>query len=102
EPLAPKKECVCISGDKAFYSYFSDSYATVKQISIDSTAIETLTDSQVIFDANTVAYAQIIPAIETLKNNHNCFRIHPKNTSFIIGSDSSLDRGEVVQFKEDE
>ena len=101
KPLAAKKKCVCISDDKTFYTYFLDSYDTVKQISIDSSVIDTLTNTQIIFDANTVSYAQIIPVVEALKNNHNCFRIHPKHTAFTIGSDSSLDRGVVVQFKED-
>lgn len=99
--LAAKKECVCVSEDKTFHRYFLDNYATVKQISISNNNLKTLTNTQVIFDANTVAYTKIIPAMETLKNNHNCFRIHPKHTAFTIGSDSSLDRGEVVKFKEE-
>jgi GT2 family glycosyltransferase len=53
--------------------------------------------AQLIFDNNFIGFKPIIKAFEHHKNQNITFRILPKSTGFIIGSDSNLDRGEVVQ-----
>lgn len=50
---------------------------------------------EVIFDANTLLYQEIIANLTHLKNGVT-FKIHPKNTNYILGSNSSETRGEVI------
>jgi GT2 family glycosyltransferase len=49
----------------------------------------------VIFDNEFIANKIIIQHFEKLKNEKVSFKIHPKNTQFLIGSTSSKNRGEV-------
>jgi len=50
---------------------------------------------EVVFDNDVMLYQEIIDNIDALKNGIT-FKIHPKNTNFILGSNSSESRGEVV------
>ena len=56
-------------------------------------------ESEVIFDANMLSFKEIISFIET---NHLdtsvTFKILPKNSKFVIGSDDAVSRGEVISF----
>jgi len=51
-----------------------------------------------IFDANYMSYAQIFSVMKQLKQQGNQFRILPKESRFILGSDRSDDRGTVTVF----
>jgi cellulose synthase/poly-beta-1,6-N-acetylglucosamine synthase-like glycosyltransferase len=56
-------------------------------------------NSEVIFDANTLSYTEIIEQILILqKNNTHTFKILPKNSNFILGSNNSKQRGEILYF----
>ena len=56
-------------------------------------------NSEVIFDANTVSFKEIIEQISILqKNNSHTFKILPKNSNFILGSNTSKHRGEILHF----
>lgn len=59
-----------------------------------------ITDRQrFIFDNNFLSFKAIIDFIKTSsKNSNSTYRILPKNSRFIIGSDSSIGRGEVLEF----
>lgn len=52
--------------------------------------------SEIILDANNISFKEIISFIEKNKNKTFTFKILPPNCNFIIGSNSSNDRGEVV------
>src|SRR5690606_3565052 len=53
--------------------------------------------TQVIFDGNSMDYKSVIEYVRCSKKDKKLtFRILPKNSQFIIGSDSSEERGEVV------
>ncbi len=52
----------------------------------------------IVFDNAFISNKEIIEMIAQLKSVKISKRIIPKNTSFLIGSDSSTDRGKVVQF----
>jgi len=57
--------------------------------------------SEVIFDANSLPYKEIIKNIENLhQQNKLNFKILPKKSDFIIGSNDSIHRGKVIQFNE--
>jgi len=64
-----------------------------------SKALEALENTQIIFDTNYVSYHSIIKQMEASeKNNNLSFKMLPKNANFILGSDSSKSRGEVIHF----
>lgn len=54
--------------------------------------------TELILDQNQLSFKECISILETQKSKHNTFKILPGNSNFIIGSNSSNDRGEVVQF----
>ena len=53
--------------------------------------------SEIIFDQNQLDFKTIIQAFETHKNSGFTFKIIPKSSDFMIGSDTSFDRGEVIK-----
>jgi GT2 family glycosyltransferase len=55
-------------------------------------------NSEIIFDQNHTSFKSIIVAFETNKNKGFSFKILPKSSRFLIGSNSSFDRGEVINF----
>lgn len=55
--------------------------------------------TEVIFDANYLSYKQIIEYMSKSDiHTNSTFKILPKNTNFIIGSNDSKNRGEVIRF----
>ncbi len=56
-----------------------------------------LQKTEVILDNNALSFKECITLLEKLRNNGLSFKILPKNSDFIIGSNSSNDRGEVVK-----
>lgn len=54
--------------------------------------------TEILIDNNTFSFKSIISFLETHKNQGFTFKIIPKNTSFIIGSDNSNDKGTVLNF----
>ncbi|MCB0463448.1 MAG: glycosyltransferase family 2 protein [Flavobacteriaceae bacterium] len=55
--------------------------------------------SEVIFDANSLTYKEIINNFENLHAPNNLsFKILPKHSNFILGSNDAVNRGEVIQF----
>lgn len=53
--------------------------------------------SEIIFDQNYLDFKSIIKAFEVYKKDNCTFKILPKSTDFLIGSNSSFDRGEVIK-----
>lgn len=51
-----------------------------------------------IFDVSYMPYSQIFSVMRRLKNRNNQFRIYPRNSNFILGSDRSDEKGSVVVF----
>ena len=56
-------------------------------------------NTQVILDANYLSFKQIINCMSASKKNKNItFKILPKNSNFILGSNTSKHKGEVITF----
>jgi len=64
-------------------------YEQIKEI-IKNNNIDTI-----VFDNASISNKKIIEHFEVLKNERVSFKIHPRKTNFIIGSASSLKRGQV-------
>ena len=59
-------------------------------------------NTEIVLDANMLTYKKIIQYISNpILNRKAKFKILPKNSNFIIGSDSSKGRGEVIIFEND-
>ena len=54
------------------------------------------TNCEIIFDNNYLDFKTIIQLLETNKNKKSTFKILPKQSDFLIGSNSSNDRGEIL------
>lgn len=54
-------------------------------------------NTEIIFDQNHLGFKAIIQAFETNKNKNFTYKIHSESSDFVIGSNSSFDRGEVVK-----
>lgn len=68
---------------------------------INSISMETTVPvlSEVILDANALSYKEIIIYLERIKDSkYLSFKILPKDAQYIIGSDDSINQGEVVPF----
>ncbi len=51
-----------------------------------------------IFDTNYFSYKEIFNLMQALKNTKISYRFVPKNTRFLIGSDSNENKGEIIYF----
>ncbi|MBC7643155.1 MAG: glycosyltransferase family 2 protein [Flavobacterium sp.] len=67
------------------------------EITNSTQSISLKNKSEVIFDNNFLDFKTIINEIETTKSKNMTFKILPKYTDFMIGSNFSNDRGEVVK-----
>lgn len=91
------------------YYLISDSQELKKQLqlklnsTIELTTIELLQDLgdkniEIIFDNNLISYKQIICQMLNLQSENVTFKIKPKNCNYILGSNLSDGKGEVIQF----
>lgn len=56
-------------------------------------------ETEVILDTNFLSYKDVIGIMDKYSNNKKwTYKILPKNSNFILGSDNAISRGEVVQF----
>ncbi len=55
--------------------------------------------TEIILDNQYISFKKCIEIIETIKDKSITFKILPKNTSFIIGSNSRNDRGQIVKIE---
>ena len=72
----------------------------IKPLKIASYIDRTLSNQEVVFDANYMTFKNIIHQMVLCSNTENItFKILPKNANFILGSNHSKLKGEVVVFK---
>ncbi|MDP5158978.1 MAG: glycosyltransferase family 2 protein [Flaviramulus sp.] len=58
-----------------------------------------LNNSEVILDSNSLSFKKIIDYIENNNLNKSItFKIYPKNAKFVVGSNDSVSRGEIINF----
>ncbi|WP_299115973.1 glycosyltransferase family 2 protein [uncultured Winogradskyella sp.] len=70
-----------------------------KPVSQTSSLSDAINNTLVVFDTNYLSYKVIIDYMKSNSStNQNSYRILPKNSNFILGSDSSVSRGEVLRF----
>jgi GT2 family glycosyltransferase len=57
-------------------------------------------NAEIILDNNYVDFKTIIHLLQANKNKNFTFKILPKNSNFLIGSNSSNERGEIIQLSD--
>lgn len=57
-----------------------------------------VSNALIIFDSGRISYKTIFEKMSSLRNQSNRFRIRPPHTDFILGSDQSDEKGEVLTF----
>lgn len=67
------------------------------EIDLNSLANKTGKNVEIIFDNENWSFKSIISFMERHNRDHFTFKILPKNSNFLIGSNSSYDRGEVIK-----
>ncbi|MBW4362594.1 glycosyltransferase family 2 protein [Flavobacterium taihuense] len=72
-------------------------WKTEKEVNLSSNSMKK--GLEIIMDNEFVSFKECINIHKKFRNKGVTFRIIPKNTDFIIGSDSSNDRGEIVKIK---
>ena len=94
-----------IGKDEIIINYLKEKYAQVNNLLIDDVdEIKALIKSNkidtVVFDNAIITNKKIISLFELLKKERVSFKIHPKNTNYLIGSNSSEYRGSVELINE--
>src|SRR5690606_5773621 len=85
-----------ISKDAAWIQKLSETQNNTYQIVTESELRnKVFHNCRIVFDTDAVSYNSIFATIQKLNNMGNTFRIKPKNASYIIGSDTSVSKGEV-------
>ncbi|WP_397363279.1 glycosyltransferase family 2 protein [Olleya sp. R77988] len=93
--IEPVSNYVLVS-DKVYPSLEEKLFKPMQRVSELSIVKE---NTQVILDANYLDFKTIIETISNSEKNKNIsYRIIPKNSNFMLGSDSSKNRGEVLHF----
>lgn len=70
-----------------------------KALILKSNVKNIVKESEVIFDANALSYKNIINFMEAEHLDDSVtFKILPKNSKFVIGSDDAISRGEIINF----
>ena len=64
-----------------------------------SSKISLGTKTEMLLDNNCISFKEIINFIESLKNKGLSFKVLPKNTAFLIGSDNSNERGAIIKLE---
>lgn len=64
-----------------------------------SSSVKRETETEIMLDNEFISFKECIRFMESSKNKGFTFRILPKNANFLIGSDNSRERGEVVKIE---
>ncbi len=89
---------VLISNNQNLKNQLEQQLASTVFMQNTSNFVEISKQTEVIFDNNFIDFKTTIQAMEKYKNQRFTFKIIPKNAKFMLGSNSSNDRGEVIIF----
>ena len=66
---------------------------------LNSLTIDSNENIEIIFDNNFLSFKSIIEIMEEYKSSNWTFKIIPKHSNFIIGSNDSNDRGQIIKIE---
>ena len=91
---------ILVSEDEALREKFENKWRTLVERQRITKSFANNIKTEIIFDQNHLDFKTIIQASETNKNKNFTFKILPESSDFLIGSNSSFDRGEVIQISD--
>lgn len=89
---AESKEIVFLKPRNQSFELPGKKYSIINSIKL----IKNYDFCDLVFDPSTQSFSEIIKTISRFKSNKVTFKIWPKNTNFIIGSDANNKMGEVI------
>jgi GT2 family glycosyltransferase len=101
KPKSNPENFILISNDEILRKKLENQLG--KRVEIQNVSFPFLKNSsatEIIFDQNYLDFGAIITALEANKNKGFTFKIIPKSSHFMLGSNSSFDRGEVVEISD--
>jgi GT2 family glycosyltransferase len=100
KPKSSPEKYILVSEDEVLRDKLENKWGTlVERQRIAKTFAENA-NTEIIFDQNQLDFKTIIQAFETNKNKNFTFKIIPESSDFVIGSNSSFDRGEVKEISD--
>jgi len=97
KPKSNPEKYILISEDEVLREKLENNWETLVERQRITKSFAKNTKTEIIFDQNQLDFKSIIQAFETNKNKNFTFKIIPESSDFVIGSDSSFDRGEVIK-----
>jgi len=88
---------ILVSEDEVLREKLENKWQTVVERQQITKSFAENAKSEIIFDQNQLDFKTIIQAFETNKNKNFTFKILPESADYVIGSNSSFDRGEVIK-----
>ena len=96
---ASVRDFVLITNDKFIGNAFAK--AVTKPVTFTNVVQGPKKGQEFVFDASFISYDEIIKEIITHRDSGATYKIIPKNSTFAIGSNSSLGKGDVIEFNRD-
>jgi len=98
--LKPSFNVLYLGEDELINNYLNKNYLLVtKNLIDDFTQIRSLIKKDfidtIVFDNSTISNKKVIEHFQEFKNEDVSFKIHPRNTNFLIGSINSINLGQV-------
>lgn len=97
KPKSSPEKYILVSEDEVLREKLENKLQTLVERQDITKSFAENTKAEIIFDQNQLDFKTIIQAFETNKNKNFSFKIIPESSDFVIGSDSSFDRGEVIK-----
>lgn len=100
KPKSKPKKYILVSDDEILRKKIENQFNKSVKLQEINQSFSNKSTTEIIFDRNFVDFKAIIKAFEKNKNNGFTFKIHPESSDFLIGSNSSFDRGEVIKISD--
>jgi GT2 family glycosyltransferase len=98
KPKSKSKPCyfILVSDDEVLREKLENKSGKLVKRQNSAKSIAKNTDTEVVFDQNYLSFKAIIQALERNNNSDFTFKIIPESSDYLIGSNSSFDRGEII------
>lgn len=101
--LNKPEEYILLSNDeklkKVLEDVLDDKVTLLLKTNLNSLTDRSVKKTEIVFDNNFLSFKSIIESMESCKNLEYTFKIIPKHSNFIIGSNNSNDRGQIIKIQ---
>jgi GT2 family glycosyltransferase len=100
KPKSSPEKYILVSEDEVLREKLENKWQTLVERQRITKSFAENANTEIIFDQNQLDFKTIIQAFETNKNTNFTFKILPESSDFVIGSNNSFDRGEVIKIQD--